>query len=81
MPKDPDTLWPRSWLVEHPELQDVRVFTFGYHSDWTESDSSILNLHDFGSYLFDELCATLHLDQEDEVLSSKLEIFGEADKF
>ena len=32
----PDYFWPRARLPYDPDLQNVRIHTFGYHSDWSE---------------------------------------------
>ena len=46
---DPSLYWPREWLPKDLEFQDVRIFSFGYNSNWDKE--STLNLHDFAKSL------------------------------
>ncbi|KAI1280973.1 hypothetical protein F5Y07DRAFT_396009 [Xylaria sp. FL0933] len=47
--------WPKSWLPEDPDFQDVRIHSFGYKADWGERGKSILNIGDFAHSLLGEL--------------------------
>ncbi|KAI1356446.1 hypothetical protein F5Y01DRAFT_323867 [Xylaria sp. FL0043] len=47
--------WPKSWLPEDPDFQDVRIHSFGYKADWGERRQSILNISDFAQSLLGEL--------------------------
>ena len=38
-----------------PELRNANIHSFGYDSDWASMKSSILNLHDFGQSLLEEM--------------------------
>lgn len=53
---DPAHFWPKEWLPGDPDFKNVRIHTFGYHSDWGESKGSDFNVHDFGQNLIEELC-------------------------
>ncbi|KAL1961167.1 hypothetical protein VTO42DRAFT_3112 [Malbranchea cinnamomea] len=63
---DPRSFWPQTWLADHPDLRSVRICTFGYNCDLTVNNSGILNLHDAGRYLFNELRASPQLREDDE---------------
>ncbi|KAF2131995.1 hypothetical protein P153DRAFT_310495 [Dothidotthia symphoricarpi CBS 119687] len=52
---DSQYFWPQAWLPQEPDLQHVRIHTFGYNSDWAERKESILNVHDFGKDLLGEI--------------------------
>ena len=55
----PSLYWPKEWLPQDHDFQDVRVHTFGYNSDW--GNESILNIHDFAKALLGSLsdCPTM----------------------
>lgn len=40
---DPSLYWPKEWLPTDEALQDVRIHTFGYDSNWGKK--SILGIH------------------------------------
>jgi hypothetical protein len=44
---DDQNFWPQAWLPHEPDLQNIRVHTFGYNSDWGERRGSSMNIHDF----------------------------------
>lgn len=52
---DPAYFWPKEWLPGDPDFKNVRIHTFGYHSNWGESKASDFNVHDFGQNLIEEL--------------------------
>ncbi|KAB5572683.1 NACHT and WD domain protein [Coniochaeta sp. 2T2.1] len=58
---DPALFWPREWLPLEPEFYNVNVHSFGYESDWGSSKPSILNVHDFGRALHEEIRSPLVL--------------------
>ena len=64
---DPRMFWPQLWLPVEPGLQNVNVHTFGYDSDWASTKSSILNVHDFGQSLLEEMRNSPHLRENPEV--------------
>jgi hypothetical protein len=47
--------WPQFWLPLEPGLSHVNIHSFGYDSDWANTKSSILNVHDFGQSLLEEM--------------------------
>jgi hypothetical protein len=54
------SFWPRDWLPQEPDLQHVRIHTFGYNSDWMERKESILNIHDFSKDLLGDMMTDPH---------------------
>ena len=46
---DPDLFWPQEWLVQDTKFRDVRIYSFGYDSNWREE--SILDINDFAKSL------------------------------
>lgn len=52
---DPALYWPKEWLQRDPEFKNVRVYGFGYDSDWGTRRGSQLNVHDFGKALLSAL--------------------------
>lgn len=53
--EDENFFWPRYWLPKEPEFANVSIHTFGYDSDWVSKRPSVLNVHDFGQSLYEEL--------------------------
>ena len=53
--EDQQLFWPQYWLPKEPELVNASIHTFGYESDWVSTKPSILNVHDFGQSLYEEL--------------------------
>ncbi|KAH6632537.1 hypothetical protein F5144DRAFT_513009 [Chaetomium tenue] len=47
--------WPQAWLPRDALLQNARIHSFGYNSDWLDSKESSLDLHDFGRSLLGEM--------------------------
>jgi hypothetical protein len=52
---DPSLYWPKEWLQRDPEFKNVRVYGFGYDSDWITRRDSQLGVHDFGKALLSAL--------------------------
>jgi hypothetical protein len=52
---DPLSYWPKEWLPREPAFKNVRIFSFGYNSDWGDRKDSVLNIHDFGKSLLSEI--------------------------
>ncbi|KAL2132432.1 hypothetical protein VTI74DRAFT_3801 [Chaetomium olivicolor] len=52
--KDTRLFWP-TWLPRDADLQNARIHSFGYNSDWWGSKETALDLHDFGRSLLDEM--------------------------
>ncbi|KAI5921828.1 hypothetical protein F4810DRAFT_712067 [Camillea tinctor] len=58
---EPHSFWPQSWLPLERGFHNVNIHTFGYDSDWASTKSSILNVHDFGQSLLEEMRNSPHL--------------------
>lgn len=56
---DPSLYWPREWLPKDLRFQDVRIFSFGYNSNWDKE--STLNLHDFAKSLLGSIQDCPHI--------------------
>ncbi|ROV96972.1 hypothetical protein VSDG_04162 [Cytospora chrysosperma] len=52
---DPRNVWPQLWLPLESGLQNANIHSFGYDSDWASTKSSVLNIHDFGQSLLEEM--------------------------
>ncbi|KAH7157921.1 hypothetical protein B0J13DRAFT_650700 [Dactylonectria estremocensis] len=52
---NPQLYWPQAWLPRDPDLQNARIHSFGYNSDWSDSKETKLDIHDFGRSLFGEI--------------------------
>ncbi|KAF7558714.1 hypothetical protein G7046_g5442 [Stylonectria norvegica] len=59
--------WPKSWLPREPELQNARIHSFGYNSDWKDPNETSLDLHDFGRSLFGEMSTSPYLRRDGDV--------------
>ncbi|KAK4113314.1 hypothetical protein N656DRAFT_844254 [Canariomyces notabilis] len=53
--------WPQAWLPQDPDLQNARIHSFGYNSDWAETKETCLDLHDFGRSLLGEMVTSSEL--------------------
>ncbi|RYP71363.1 hypothetical protein DL771_004851 [Monosporascus sp. 5C6A] len=53
--KDPRYFWPQLWLPTDRDFHNVNIHSFGYDSDWASTTPSILNVHDFGQSLLEEM--------------------------
>lgn len=51
----PRNFWPQLWLPLEPGLRHASIHSFGYQSDWASTKSSILDIHDFGQSLMEEM--------------------------
>lgn len=51
-----DHFWPKSWLPEDPDFQNVRIHSFGYRSAKTEVATTIAAIPEFAA----SLLAALH---------------------
>ena len=58
---DSRNFWPKLWLPMERGLWNANIHTFGYDSNWTNSKSGILNIHDFGQSLLEEMRNSPHL--------------------
>lgn len=52
---DPRNVWPQLWLPLESGLQNANIHSFGYNSDWASTKSSVLDIHDFGQSLLEEM--------------------------
>ncbi|KAK9781751.1 putative GPI inositol-deacylase [Seiridium cardinale] len=52
---EPRLFWPQQWLPMEPGLNNANIRSFGYDSDWASSNPNILNVHEFGRELFEEM--------------------------
>ncbi|KAM5344693.1 hypothetical protein ACJ41O_010555 [Fusarium nematophilum] len=52
---------PKAWLPRDPDLQNARIHSFGYNSDWGDSKDTSLDIHDFGRSLFGEMLTSPEL--------------------
>ncbi len=66
---DPRNFWPQLWLPAEPELHNANIHSFGYDSDWVSTKSSILNVHDFGQSLLEEMRNSPYLRDKRNVCS------------
>lgn len=67
---DPRFFWPQFWLPVEPGFRNVNIHSFGYDSDWASTKSSILNIHDFGQSLLEEMRNSSHLTGSDSNVPS-----------
>ncbi|KAK0705608.1 hypothetical protein B0H67DRAFT_498922, partial [Lasiosphaeris hirsuta] len=52
---DPKSYWPKEWLPKETGFQHVRIFSYGYNSDWTKREESRLTSHDYGQALLADI--------------------------
>ncbi|KAK9421402.1 hypothetical protein SUNI508_05940 [Seiridium unicorne] len=64
---NPPLFWPQQWLLMEPGLNNVNIYSFNYDSDWGSSNPNILNVHDFGRELFEEMESSPFLRQKPNV--------------
>ncbi|KAI4266873.1 MAG: hypothetical protein LQ337_008624, partial [Flavoplaca oasis] len=64
---DPAHFWPKEWLPGDPDFKNVRIHTFGYHSNWGESKGNDFNVHDFGQNLIEEIHTSPTIGRSDDV--------------
>ncbi|CAG9940049.1 unnamed protein product [Clonostachys rosea f. rosea IK726] len=59
---DEQTFWPQCWLPSEPGFEHVNIHTFGYEANFADAKlPSILNIHDFGQSLFEQMRNCPHL--------------------
>ncbi|KAI1300890.1 NACHT and WD domain protein [Xylaria venustula] len=61
---DPRLFWPQSWLPMEHDLRNASIHSFGYDSDWGSFNPSVLNVHDFGQTLYEEMRSSPYLRQD-----------------
>jgi pimeloyl-ACP methyl ester carboxylesterase len=47
--------WPKRWLPEDPDFENVRIWSFGYDSIYAKKKSDVLNINDFARALLGAL--------------------------
>jgi pimeloyl-ACP methyl ester carboxylesterase len=63
--EDPKLFWPQRWLPKDLKFYHVSIHSFGYDSDWASTKSStILDVHDFGRSLFEEMRNSPYLTED-----------------
>lgn len=65
---DPRFFWPQFWLPVESGFRNVNIHSFGYDTDWASTKSSILNIHDFGHSLLEEMRNSSHLRHNDSTV-------------
>lgn len=55
--------WPQQWLPKDPAFKDVRIFTYGYDSDYLSGKGDCLNIHHIGKSLLGEVCTSPYITQ------------------
>lgn len=68
---DPRNFWPQLWLPLEPGLRNANIHSFGYESDWASTKPSVLNVHDFGQSLLEEMRNSPNLRDNGNVSTSK----------
>jgi hypothetical protein len=68
--EDQRLFWPQAWLPRDADLQNARIHSFGYNSDWGGSQDASLDLTDFGRLLFGHLATSPVLQKGKQVISS-----------
>ncbi|KAI0967043.1 NACHT and WD domain protein [Xylaria arbuscula] len=61
---DPRLFWPQNWLPTEHDLRNASIHSFGYDSDWGSFNPSVLNVHDFGQTLYEEMRSSPYLRQD-----------------
>lgn len=64
---DPLSYWPKEWLPRDHAFKNIRIFSFGYNSDWGDKKDSVLNIHDFGKSLLSELMNSPNVTEDVDV--------------
>ena len=57
--------WPKRWLPLDPDFKNVRIWSFGYDSTYTQKKGDVLNIEDFGRALLGALTSSKCLDDEE----------------
>lgn len=52
---NPYHYWPKEWLPRDPDFRNVRIYSFGYASDWGEKNDRELEINDFAHSLLGEI--------------------------
>ena len=57
--------WPKRWLPQDPDFENVRIWSFGYDSIYSKKKRDILRIDDFGRALLVALTSSKHLCDAD----------------
>ena len=57
--------WPQEWLPRDPSFKNVRLYSFGYNSNWAKGKNNAWNIHEFGKLLLGELSTSPYLGDGD----------------
>ncbi|CAH0042056.1 unnamed protein product, partial [Clonostachys rhizophaga] len=52
---DPASFWPKEWLPLESGFKHVRIHSYGYNVDWSDSQQGILGIADFGRALLEDM--------------------------
>ncbi len=66
-PEDPSTYWPEHWLPYESGFKHVRIHAFGYDSDWSSSQHSVLRIRDFAQSLVNAISDSQTLKKPEKV--------------
>lgn len=66
-PNDQSTYWPKEWLPNDESMQDIRIHSFGYDSNWGKKSN--LNIHDFANALLSSILHCPSIPQDTNVCS------------
>ena len=64
---DPALFWPKAWLPFEKGFEHASVYSFGYDSDWLTATKGVLNVHNFGTELFEVMRSSQHLRDKADV--------------
>jgi len=64
---DPSLYWPKEWLPNDEALQDVRIHSFGYDSNWGKK--STLGIYDFANALLNSILDCPSIPQDTKARS------------
>ena len=57
--------WPKKWLPQDPDFENVRIWSFGYDSIYTKKKRDVLRIDDFGRALLGALTSSKCLSDAD----------------
>jgi hypothetical protein len=64
---DPDLYWPKEWLSKDLAFKNVRIHSFGYDSNWTETKATTNSVHDFGLSLLNHIQTSPQMKGDEKV--------------
>lgn len=78
-PNDRLTYWPKEWLPNDEAIQDVRIHSFGYDSNWGKKSN--LGIHDFANALLSSILHCPSIPQDTKVCSFSVYVINYCSKF